>query len=283
MKAIGAMITNTGKLTDYMGKELKNPPPPLVAIPTTAGTGSEATQFTIISDIENHVKMLLKGAVLLPSLAVVDPVLTVTAPPKVTAATGLDALTHAVEAYTSRKAQALSDIFAVSACKRIFAHLKTAYQNGQDLEARNQMVLAALEAGIAFNNSSVTIVHGMSRPIGALFHVPHGISNAMLLEECLRFAAAGAPERFAELAQATGIAGEPLPYEAAAGKLIDEIGRLCRDLEVPSLEAYGVDRTAFGSNLDKMAGDALISGSPNHTIRQPSKEDIITIYKKLWK
>lgn len=283
MKAIGAMIANTGQLTDYMGKELKNPPPHLVAIPTTAGTGSEATQFTIISDTKNNVKMLLKGAVLLPSLAIVDPILTVTSPAKVTAATGIDALTHAVEAYTSRKAQPLSDIFAVSACKRIFANLRTAYNNGLDLTARNQMILAALEAGIAFNNSSVTIVHGMSRPIGALFHVPHGMSNAMLLVECLRFAAAGATERFAELAQAVGIAEESLAHEAAAEKLIIEIGGLCRDLSIPTLEAFGVDRAVFDSNLDKMADDALISGSPGNTIRQPSKEDMINIYKKLWK
>lgn len=282
MKAIGAMIVNTGQLADYMGKELKSPPPPLVAIPTTAGTGSEATQFTIISDTKNNVKMLLKGAVLLPSLSIVDPILTVTSPAKVTSATGIDALTHAVEAYTSRKAQPLSDIFAVSACKRIFANLRPAYKNGQDLTARNEMVLAALEAGIAFNNASVTIVHGMSRPIGALFHVPHGLSNAMLLVECLRFAAAGAPARFAELARAVGIADANLAHEAAAEKLIAEIGALCRDLDVPSLEAYGVDRAAFATNLDKMASDALISGSPNNTIRQPSKEDIINIYQKLW-
>src|SRR5699024_773827 len=145
-------------------------------IPTTAGTGSEATQFTIITDTKNNVKMLLKGESFMPDLAVIDPAYTMTAPPGVTAATGLEALTRAIEAYTSRNAQPLTDIFAVSAVRRIFANLPAACEDGSNLVARKEMSLAALEAGIAFNNSSVTIVHGMSRPIGALFHVPHGTS-----------------------------------------------------------------------------------------------------------
>ena len=124
---------------------------------------------------------------------------TMTAPPKITAATGLDALCHAIEAYTSRKAQTLSDTFALSAVKRIFKFLPAVYHDGKNEEARIQMSVAALEAGIAFNNSSVTIIHGMSRPIGALFHVAHGLSNAMLMKECLSFALEGAVSRFAEL------------------------------------------------------------------------------------
>src|SRR5699024_916176 len=139
------------------------------------------------------------GSCLMPDLAVIDPQFTMTAPPKITAATGLDALCHAVEAYTSRKSQTLSDTFALSAVKRIFKYLPQAYQNGSNQEARVQMSVAALEAGIAFNNASVTIIHGMSRPIGALFHVAHGISNAMLMKACLTFALKGTYERFARL------------------------------------------------------------------------------------
>lgn len=284
-KAIGALITNKESLTYYMGKELENSPPNLVAIPTTAGTGSEATQFTIIADTKNNVKMLLKGAVLLPALAVVDPDLTITSPPKVTAATGIDALTHAIEAYSSRKAQPLSDIFAMSACKRIFTNLKKVYLNGLDLEARNQMSLAALEAGIAFNNSSVTIVHGMSRPIGALFHVPHGVSNAMLLVACLNFAAEdeGAQARFADIAKAIGICGDDMSDKNATDELIKEIDKLCGDLNIPTLEEYGTDKENFFKNIDKMAEDALTSGSPDNTIRKASKENIMDIYQSLWK
>lgn len=119
---------------------------------------------------------------------ILDSMFAMTAPPAVTAGTGLDALCHCVEAYTSKKAQAMSDTFAISAVKRIFRYLPVCYRDGQDEEARIQMSLAALEAGIAFNNASVTIIHGMSRPIGALFHIPHGISNAMLMVECLTYA-----------------------------------------------------------------------------------------------
>jgi alcohol dehydrogenase class IV len=282
MKAIGAMITNQGALADYMGKEISNSPPGLVAIPTTAGTGSEATQFTIISDTKNNIKMLLKGAVLLPKLAIVDPALTVSAPPQVTAATGLDALTHAIEAYTSRKAQPLSDSYALFACKRIFANLRQAYSDGNNIAAREQMALASLEAGIAFNNSSVTIVHGMSRPIGAVFHVPHGISNAMLLGACLSFAQTGAEARFAGIARTAGFCRKGMSDKEAAEELIKEVVKLCVDLHIPSLAEFGIDRQEFLKNTDKMADDALQSGSPQNTWREVNRADIIAIYKKLW-
>ncbi|CAG7839841.1 1,3-propanediol dehydrogenase [Clostridium haemolyticum] len=282
MKAIGAMITNPGKLSDYMGKIIENCPPPLVAVPTTAGTGSEATQFTIISDTVNNVKMLLKGPNLLPQLAIVDAEMTMTAPKGVTAATGIDALTHAIESYTSKLAQPLSDTFALSAIKRIFNNLRKAYNEGNDFEARNQMSLGSLEAGIAFNNASVTIIHGMSRPIGALFHVPHGVSNAMLFVECLKFAIEGTPERFADIAKVIGSYKEGMTNIEAAKTVIDEVGKLCSDINIPTLKEFGIDKAKFFENIDKMAIDALESGSPSNTIKQPTKEEIIEIYKKLW-
>jgi alcohol dehydrogenase class IV len=283
MKAIGAMLTNPGTLADYMGKEITTLPPALIAIPTTAGTGSEATQFTIISDTQTDVKMLLKGAPLLPAVAIVDPELTLTSPPNVTAATGIDALTHAIEAYTSKKSQPMSDTFAVSAVKRVFKNLLTAYKDGKDMEARKEMSIAALEAGIAFNNASVTIVHGMSRPIGALFHVPHGLSNAMLLSECLKFALGGTPERFCDLAKATGIYEKNMSDLQGGQAFITEVEKLCAQLQVSTPEQFGVDKKKFFEQLDKMAEDALKSGSPQNTIRNVGKEDIINIYKSLWK
>lgn len=206
MKAIGSLVADGGSISDYRGKNIDVAMPPMAAIPTTAGTGSEATQFTIITDTKKDIKMLLKGKVLMPSLAIIDPRFTMTAPPEITAATGLDALCHAVEAYTSNKAQTLSDTFAMSAVKRIFKYLPAAFHDGGNEEARIQMSVAALEAGIAFNNASVTLIHGMSRPIGALFHVAHGLSNAMLLKVCLTYALPGAYDRFAELGRITGVA-----------------------------------------------------------------------------
>lgn len=282
MKAIGSLVKNGGNISDYMGKIIDVEMPPMAAIPTTAGTGSEATQFTIITDTKKDVKMLLKGRSLMPTLAVSDPQFTMTAPPKITAATGLDALCHAIEAYTSKQAQTLSDTFALSAVRRIFKSLPTAFHDGKNEEARTEMAVAALEAGIAFNNASVTLIHGMSRPIGALFHVAHGLSNAMLMKECLGFALCGAYERFAELGRSIGAASAEDTDKEAAEKFLAAVEGLTKELETPTLEEFGIDKEEFFRVIDKMANDALESGSPQNTRREVSKEDIEQMYRNLW-
>ena len=282
MKAIGSLVVNGGSISDYMGKIIDVEMPPMVAIPTTAGTGSEATQFTIITDTKKDIKMLLKGKVLMPSLAISDPQFTMTAPPKITAATGLDALCHAVEAYTSNKAQTLSDTFAMSAVKRIFKYLPTAFHDGKNEEARIQMAVAALEAGIAFNNASVTLIHGMSRPIGALFHVAHGLSNAMLLKECLSFALEGAYDRFADLGRAVGVATAEDSDKEASEKFLAAVVALTEELETPTLEQFGIDKEAFFNVIEKMAYDAMDSGSPQNTRRAITQADVEQMYKNLW-
>ncbi|WP_288705188.1 iron-containing alcohol dehydrogenase [uncultured Ruminococcus sp.] len=198
------------------------------------------------------------------------------------AANGVDALTHAIESYTSRKRQPLTDTVALAAVKRIFRYLPTAYSNGSDLTARSEMAIAALEAGMAINNASVTLVHGMSRPIGALFHVPHGISNAMLLEKSLDFALEGDYPGFAALARAIGAADTATPDPQAAEALIGAVRELCKVCQVPTLEEYGFDRTAFFSAMDKMAEDAIASGSPANTMKPVTKADVIRIYRGLW-
>ena len=283
MKAIAMLAVCGGRVADYMGKVVEEKLPAMAAIPTTAGTGSEATQFTIITDTATEVKMLLKGPSLLPELAIIDPQFTLTAPPAITAATGVDAFTHAIEAYTSRKAQPISDTFALSAIKRIFANLKQAYDHGDDVEARIQMSVASLEAGIAFNNSSVTIVHGMSRPIGALFHVPHGLSNAMLLEECLRDVACGAVERFADLARQCRLAGSNTPDEEAKDAFIAGVAQLLQSIDIPTLAQYGIDRDAYFASIDKMAQDAFDSGSPSNTRKEMDVPAIKALYERMWK
>lgn len=282
MKAIGALAKNGGDIADFFDHTIDVEMPPMAAVPTTAGTGSEATQFTIITDTRKDVKMLLKGPGLIPSLAIIDPQFTMTAPPKVTANTGLDALCHCVEAYTSRRAQTLSDTFAVSAVKRIFANLPTAYEDGSNEEARIQMSVAALEAGIAFNNSSVTLIHGMSRPIGALFHIAHGLSNAMLMDVCLSFALPGAYDRFGDLGRAIGVASAADSDQQAAEKFLDALRTLVARMEIPTLATYGVDHDAFMAAIPKMAEDAMESGSPQNTIRAISQEQIEELYRKLW-
>jgi alcohol dehydrogenase class IV len=281
-KAIAAMAVNEGSIADYNGKEITGEILPLAAIPTTAGTGSEATKFTVITDSEKGIKMLLKGDVLVPKLAIVDSSFTVGAPKSVTSATGLDALTHAVEAYTSRKAFSMTDTLAVSAVKRIMKYLPIAYKEPDNSLAREQMRIAALEAGICINNSSVTIVHGMSRPIGAMFHVPHGMSNAMLLKECLSFAVSGAYEKFANLGRETGVASDSDSDETAAEKFIDSLQSICDVCEIPTLEQYGIDRDEYYSKISKMATDAVASGSPANTVKEVTVDDCIEIYKKLY-
>ena len=282
MKAIGSLVLNDVGIASYMGKEIHVQMPPMAAIPTTAGTGSEATQFTIITDTVKDVKMLLKGSVLMPDLAIIDPQFTMTAPPKITAATGLDALCHGIEAYTSRKSQRMSDTFALSAVKRIFRNLAKAYHNGEDEDVRSEMSLAALEAGIAFNNASVTLIHGMSRPIGALFHVAHGLSNAMLMKVCLEYALEGAYDRFGALGRAIGVAGRQDSDETAARNFLQAVEALLQELEVPSLEQYGIDRDTFFAQIEKMAHDAMESGSPQNTRRAVEKADVEELYRRLW-
>ncbi|MDF3002368.1 MAG: gbsB [Bacillota bacterium] len=282
MKAIGAVVSNGGSITQYKGKVIEKDLPPTVAIPTTAGTGSEATKVSIITNTDTGVKMLLSDPKLMAKIAVIDPVFTLTVPPAITAATGVDALTHAVEAYTSLKAFPMADMFALSAVKKIFKNIYEVYTNGTNVEARREMAIAAMEGGIAFSNASVTIVHGMSRPIGALFHVPHGLSNAMLLEVCLRFLKPGAKDRLCDLAKAIGVYSEGMSEEEGADAFVNAIIELLHKLDIQTLQEFGVKKEEYLKQIPKMASDALDSGSPGNTRRTPSNAQIQELYQELW-
>lgn len=281
MKAIAMCAASGRGIASFIGEPYEGPVCPMAAIPTTAGTGSEATQFTIITDTARDIKMLIAGVALMPALAVIDPQFTLTAPASVTTATGLDALCHAIESYTSRKAQPLSETFSLSAARRIFENLGACVREPGNVEARAQMSLAATEAGIAFNNSSVTLIHGMSRPIGALFHVPHGLSNAMLMEACLGFALDGAYGRFAEVARHCGLS-DAEDDRTAARALMDSLHDLLTGLEVPTLSEFGVDRDAFLEAIPKMARDAEASGSPENTIKRVTVADMERLYGEVY-
>lgn len=281
-KAIGAVAANGGSICDYMGKKITHSLPPICTIPTTAGTGSEATKVSIITNSDTGVKMLLSDGKLMANLAVVDPMFTVTVPPAVTAATGVDALTHAIEAYTSLKAFSMSDLYALSAIKKIFANIYEVYTNGSNVEARREMAIAALEAGIAFSNASVTIVHGMSRPIGALFHVPHGLSNAMLLPVCLDYLKPGAVARLNQLAKAIGVFRQGMTADEGAEAFSVATKALLRTLDIQTPAEFGIDQDEFFKQIPKMAADALLSGSPLNTRRTPNKDDIMALYQQLW-
>ena len=281
-KAIAAKVALPGSVTSHAGREIAGDFPKMALIPTTAGTGSEATRFTVITDRAKGAKLLLRGDGLLPNLAIVDPLFTLSAPPALTAHTGMDALTHAVEAFTSRKATPLTDPYALDAVRRILKNLPAAYRDGGDRAAREEMAIAAYEAGVCISNASVTLVHGMSRPIGAKFHVPHGLSNAMLLAHCLAFAAAGRPEKFARLARSCDLAPADSGDLEAASALIAALSDLTAALEIPTLKAYGIPEAEFRAAIPQMAKEALDSGSPGNTLREVTMDDVVRLYEALY-
>ncbi len=282
-KAIAILGKYGGVMRDYRFPRVVNEPGlPIIAIPTTAGTGSECTKVTIITDETNDEKMLCVGIGFMPTAALVDYGLTLSLPARTTADTGIDALTHAMEAYVSKKASLYSDSQAIAAMKLLAPNLRRAFHNGSDQKAREEMMLGATLAGVAFSNASVALVHGMSRPIGAFYHVPHGLSNAMLLPTVTEYSIPAAPERYADCARAMGVAGAEDSDELANSKLMDELYAINKELQVPSPEEFGIDREHFFNNLGLMAEQALASGSPGNNPRVPSADEIIQIYSKLW-
>jgi len=279
-KAIAVMATNAGSIEDYQGLgKIPKKGRPIIAIPTTAGTGSEVTPFTIITDTRRNIKMLIGSPFLIPAVAIVDPLLTLTLPQDITVATGIDALTHAIEAYVSLKAQSMSDIFCLSAIRLISRNLRQAWINGQDIEAREKTMLGALQAGIAFGNSSVALVHGMARPVGAYFHVRHGASNAALLGVVTDFSLTGNPARYAHIAEAMGEDISGLSDMEAAQLGARAVKSLIEDIRVPSLRELGVDKEKLDKLAPGMAEDAIASGSPANNPRQATKEEIVELYK----
>jgi alcohol dehydrogenase class IV len=278
-KAVAVMATNSGSIEQYKGiGKIGTPGAPLVAIPTTAGTGSEATLYTVITDQKTDVKMLIGSPYLMPTLAIVDPLLTLSSPPGVTAATGVDALVHAIEAYVSVKRQPMTDIFCLSAMELLAGNIRQAWSNGNNIEAREKMMLGAMQAGIAFSNSSVALVHGMSRPIGANFHIAHGVSNAALLAVVTEFSLIGDPARYADVARALGEPTAGLSVMAAADLAVKAIRRLVKDIKIPSLRQLGVDRDRLLELAPAMADAAIDSGSPGNNPRKPTRQEIIDLY-----
>ena len=282
-KAMAVLGKYGGKMRDYKVPRIVNEPGlPIIAIPTTAGTGSEATRVTVITDDTQGEKMLCMGMGFMPVAALVDFELTISLPARTTADTGIDALTHAMEAYVSKKANPYTDNQAIQAMGLLAPNLRRAYCDGEDKEAREAMMLGATLAGIAFSNASVALVHGMSRPIGAFFHVPHGLSNAMLLPSVTEYSISASPARYADCARAMRVALQSDSDSIANEKLMSELVAINDELKVPTLEEFGVDKTVFFEAQEVMAKQALASGSPANNPRVPSQGDIVDIYKKLW-
>ena len=282
-KAIAMLAGNGGHVRDYkVPNPIPKAGPPHVAIPTTAGTGSEVTRVCVIIDTATGEKMLIAGDPLMPTAGVVDFELSLTMPARLTADTGTDSLTHAIEAYVSRRANLFTDAFALAAMATIYRVLPTTFKDPTNRDAREAMMLAATQAGIAFSNASVALVHGMSRPLGAHFHVPHGLSNAMLLPAVTAFSAQAAMPRYAACARAMSLAGNQDSDASAVDALIRALYDRNAELQVPSPRDFGIRQEQYEAVIPTMATQALASGSPNNNPRIPTQQEIEAIYREVY-
>ncbi len=270
-KAISAELAGDLPIAACEGHDKVRAALPILAVPTTAGTGSEVTRFTVVTrpgDGGAQVKMLIGSPLLIPQTALLDPELIASAPPAAAAAAGIDALTHAIEAFVSDLAQPLTDDLALSAIGRLAPRLQRAARGEAGPDDRSALLLGALEAGMAFSNASVALVHGMARPLGAFFGVPHGVANGLLLGTVVRFSREAAPARYGRIAQAIG-------RGADAAQAVDEI---CAECALPAPAAFGINPRSLGRAAPQMARDALASGSPQHNPRLASSEEIEALY-----
>lgn len=282
-KAAAMLHCHGGSMRDYKAPFIMDAPSlPIIAIPTTAGTGSEVTKVTIVTDSETDEKMLCMGLSYLPVATILDYELTLTKPFRLTADTGIDAVCHAMEAFVSAKKNPLTDELALAAMDKLGKSLYTACEQPTNRYARESMLLGSYQAGLAFSNSSVTLIHGMSRPLGARFHIPHGMCNAMLMSACTRFGIDGAVERYAIASRTLGLADHYGSDEDAAKRMPAALQKVARDLKVPTLEGFGLNENAFRKAVPAMAADALASGSPSNNPIVPNQSQIEALYHAIW-
>ncbi len=275
-KAVALLATNPGRIEEYEGRErYKNPPLPVLAIPTTCGTGSEVTWVSVIAHTERKFKMSIKGPLMYPAAALVDPDLLQTLPPTLIASTGLDALTHAVEAFTAKAANFISDALALEAIRLIFQFLPRAYQDIKgDLEAREGQMRGSLLAGMAFGNSDVGAVHCLAESVGSLYDTPHGVANAVFLPYVMEFNLPAAVEKYALMAVAVGL--EAAEKEEAARLLIRKIKDLSRSLGIPSFRDLGILEGEF----EPIAQKSFENNSNPSNPREASAYDYLEILRR---
>jgi alcohol dehydrogenase class IV len=279
-KVSAVVATNEGAITEYFGIDLiPQPGLPTIIIPTTAGTGSEVTPIAILSDHKEKLKKGIVSPYLLPSVALLDPELTLALPPTITAATGMDAFIHAVEAFTSNNASSVTDMFARQAMKLIMGNLRTAYSDGGNLAARANMLEGSLLAGMAFANAGVTAVHAFAYPIGAEFHIPHGVANSIMLVPVMEFNMFGNLSKFAEMADIYGESTEGLNEEKAARAAVGAMRKLAGDLKIPDhLGDFGVQEKDIPSLAEGvMKVTRLLANNP----RELSQADAEEIYRSV--
>ena len=278
-KAAAILVANGGSIRDYQGcDKFTKAPLPIVAIPTAAGTGSECTPFAVIADRQRAWKMPIGGTGIMPALAICDPELTYSLPAGVTAATGMDALTHAIEAYTSRCTEPISDALAMQAIRLIAHAIRPAVYRGDiDRDARYDMMMGAMLAGYAFTSASLGISHCMAHPLGAQYQVPHGVANALCLPVVMEFNMGAWPERYADIA---GFFGEDtcgMSVREAAKTGVRCVYELLEDMPIRPLESFGVTE----GSLERLADDAMLGGDRPNNPRMTTKEDFIQLYRKV--
>jgi alcohol dehydrogenase class IV len=280
-KGLSILLAHGGKGEDYLGVDnLPGPGIPFFTIPTTAGTGSEATKHAVFGDPEKGVKLAMVSTHLLARVAIIDPTFTYRCPPQITASTGIDALTHAIEGYTCKKASTFTDALALEAMRLISGNLRTAVKNGADREARNRMAEGALLAGIAFANSSVAAVHALAYPLGSRFHVPHGVANSVLLPYVMQANLDSNLHRHAIIAQMLGVKTPGLSHQEAAQQGVAAVKNLIADVGIPlHLRDLGVPQDALeGMAIATMGISRLLEVNS----KQLSLEDVRQIWLNAW-
>ena len=278
-KAIGLMLRNAGNIRDYVGIDLVPVPgAPVIAVPTTAGTGSELTRFSVLSDKAAKVKLSVGSMYNCPTLALCDPELTVTLPPHITASTGMDALTHALESYVNKATQPISEALSLQSMKLIAKSLRLAVVQGENVDARHDMLLASTVAAMAFNTTRLGNAHALAMPLGGQFKIPHGVVNAILLPEVMKFNIIGNTGKYAEIARIFGEKTDHLTEREAAERAVDAIRQLNKDIGITqTLSDYGVEE----EHLDLIVEEAILSGNvPVNPVRT-TKEDLKNICRAL--
>ncbi|SEN25968.1 Alcohol dehydrogenase, class IV [Mesobacillus persicus] len=280
-KAVSGFAAFDGAIEELFGTDLvPQKGAPIIAIPTTAGTGSEVTNIAILSDTKAQLKKGIVSDYLLPDVAIVSPEMTMTMPKSVTAASGIDALVHAIEAYISVNASPITDALAIGAMKMISTYLPKAYANPQHLEARENMATASLMAGMAFGNAGVAAVHALAYPLGGRYHIPHGVSNALLLPYVMEWNKIACAERFRDIAEALGENTQGLSDNDASSVAVRAMRKLCEAVNIPKgLHSFNIPK----EDIRSMAEDAsqitrLLKNNP----RVFSTDDIEKIYQSAY-
>ncbi|SET11115.1 alcohol dehydrogenase [Natronincola peptidivorans] len=278
-KSIAVLVSHDGdKIKSFEGKTaVTKPTIPLIAIPTTAGSGSEVTFSSVITDTKNNYKMTVKSPLIAPKIALVDPEMTISMPPQVTAATGVDALTHAIEGYTVKVAEPISDAVALYAIELISKYLKTAVFQGEDIEARAGMLMGSLLAGMAFSHADVASVHCMAESLGSVYDAPHGACNAILLPYVMEYNMEYCQERYANVAKAMGASYSNV--EEGAQKAVEMVKQLANDVKLPSFKSLGVEEKDFDILAEMSAKNISTESNP----RPMTKEDYLEVFIRAYR